>query len=64
MIVISDDSGYHLPSCRDISSNDIVITTSAIMSPLINHQAAPSPYCCPNTFSISYFVCGMADPIS
>jgi len=57
-----DDPRYHLPSPPDVRSNDIFVSTSAQIRPLISHQAAPSLYRHPNTVSFSYFVCGMADP--
>jgi hypothetical protein len=57
-----DDPRYSLPPPSDVSSNDILVRTSAKIRPLVNHQATPSPYRRPNSFSFSYFVCRMADP--
>jgi len=62
LVVNVDDPRYPLTRPPDVSSNDILVRTSAQIRPLINHQAAPSPYRRPNSFSFSYFACRMADP--
>jgi len=45
----------------EVSSNDIIISTPASIGLVINHLRAPAPYRHPNSYSVSYFVCQMAD---
>jgi len=62
LVLNVDDPRYPLHSPPDVGGNDIFVCNSAQISPLINHQAAPSPYRCPNSVSFSYFIYRMADP--
>jgi len=62
LIVTIDYPRYLLPTSPYVRSNNIVLSTSAYIRPLVNPQTTPLTYRRPNLFSCSYFVCQMADP--
>jgi len=61
LVVNVDDLRYPLPSPPDLSSNDIVVSISTYIWPLIKHQPTPSPYRRQIPLSFSHFVCWMAN---
>jgi hypothetical protein len=64
LMITVDDPRYHHPSPPVHISNDIIIITSASISPQITHQAVVSLYRDANSLLFSYIVCQMPGPNS
>ena len=64
LIINVDDPQYPLHAPSDLSRNDIIISTSSQIRPLMTYQATPSLYRNLNAFvsSFSYIVCRWGDP--
>jgi len=62
LILNIDNPRYLLSSPPDVSDNDILFSSRAVINPLINHQPTSLSYRWPKSFSLSYFICQVADP--